>query len=46
MSRRDASGRYSAAAGLYALQNNVARLKEDHDNAAWMRSSCAPLAPR
>ena len=25
-----------AAAGLYALQNNVARLKEDHDNAAWM----------
>ncbi|PLP17506.1 low-specificity L-threonine aldolase, partial [Klebsiella michiganensis] len=22
--------------GLYALQNNVARLKEDHDNAAWM----------
>ena len=25
-----------AAAGLYALQNNVQRLKEDHDNAAWM----------
>ena len=25
-----------AAAGLYALQNNVARLKEDHDNAAWL----------
>ena len=25
-----------AAAGLYALQNNVARLKEDNDNAAWM----------
>ena len=25
-----------AAAGLYALQNNVARLKEDHDTAAWM----------
>ena len=25
-----------AAAGLYALQNNVARLQEDHDNAAWM----------
>ncbi|SUQ59026.1 Low specificity L-threonine aldolase [Raoultella terrigena] len=24
------------AAGLYALQNNVARLQEDHDNAAWM----------
>jgi threonine aldolase len=23
-----------AAAGIYALQNNVARLKEDHDNAA------------
>ena len=25
-----------AAAGLYALKNNVARLQEDHDNAAWM----------
>ncbi len=25
-----------AAAGLYALQNNVQRLKDDHDNAAWM----------
>ncbi|KMK30037.1 threonine aldolase [Pluralibacter gergoviae] len=25
-----------AAAGLYALQNNVQRLQEDHDNAAWM----------
>ena len=25
-----------AAAGLYALKNNVARLKDDHDNAAWM----------
>lgn len=25
-----------AAAGLYALQNNVQRLKQDHDNAAWM----------
>ena len=25
-----------AAAGLYVLQNNVQRLKEDHDNAAWM----------
>ena len=25
-----------AAAGLYALQNNVARLKEDHENAAWL----------
>ncbi len=25
-----------AAAGLYALQHNVARLKEDHDNAAWL----------
>ncbi|MDA3133005.1 low-specificity L-threonine aldolase [Atlantibacter subterraneus] len=25
-----------AAAGLYALQNNVARLKDDHDNAAWL----------
>jgi len=25
-----------AAAGLYALEHNVARLKEDHDNAAWL----------
>lgn len=25
-----------AAAGLYALKNNVKRLQEDHDNAAWM----------
>jgi threonine aldolase len=25
-----------AAAGLYALENNVQRLKDDHDNAAWM----------
>ncbi|WP_395400406.1 low-specificity L-threonine aldolase [Pseudoduganella sp. UC29_106] len=25
-----------AAGGLYALQNNVQRLAEDHDNAAWL----------
>ncbi len=25
-----------AAAGLYALKHNVARLHEDHDNAAWL----------
>lgn len=25
-----------AAAGLYALEHNVARLKDDHDNAAWL----------
>lgn len=25
-----------AAAGLYALKHNVARLREDHDNAAWL----------
>ena len=25
-----------AAAGLYALKHNVARLKDDHDNAAWL----------
>ena len=25
-----------AAAGLYALQNNVQRLREDHENAAWL----------
>ena len=25
-----------AAAGLYALEHNVQRLKDDHDNAAWL----------
>ena len=25
-----------AAAGLYALKNNVARLQDDHNNAAWL----------
>ncbi|WP_028127984.1 beta-eliminating lyase-related protein, partial [Serratia marcescens] len=25
-----------AAAGLYALEHNVARLREDHDNAVWL----------
>ncbi len=25
-----------AAAGIYALENNVQRLKEDHDNARWL----------
>ncbi|MGC6387624.1 low-specificity L-threonine aldolase [Ewingella sp. S1.OA.A_B6] len=25
-----------AAAGIYALENNVARLQEDHDNARWL----------
>ena len=25
-----------AAAGLYAFQHNIARLKEDHDNARWL----------
>lgn len=25
-----------AAAGMYALKNNVARLQDDHDNAAWL----------
>ncbi len=25
-----------AAAGIYALEHNVARLQEDHDNAAWL----------
>lgn len=28
-----------AAAGLYALQNNVARLQDDHDNAAWLAAA-------
>jgi len=27
---------FLAAAGLYALKNNVARLRDDHDNAAWL----------
>lgn len=30
-----------AAAGLYALKNNVARLKDDHDNAAWIYHAAA-----
>lgn len=28
-----------AAAGLYALEHHVARLKEDHDNAAWLAAA-------
>ena len=32
-----------AAAGLYALQNNVQRLKEDHDNAAWMAGQLSAI---
>ncbi|MGE9550606.1 low-specificity L-threonine aldolase [Erwinia amylovora] len=32
-----------AAAGLYALEHNVARLKEDHDNAAWLASQLKTL---
>lgn len=28
-----------AAAGHYALQHNVARLQEDHDNAAWLAAA-------
>ncbi|WP_158783134.1 low-specificity L-threonine aldolase [Pantoea sp. BAV 3049] len=32
-----------AAAGLYALEHNVARLKEDHDNAAWLASQLKNL---
>lgn len=27
---------FLAAAGLYALKNNVTRLQDDHDNAAWL----------
>ncbi len=27
---------FLAAAGMYALKNNVARLQDDHDNAAWL----------
>lgn len=32
-----------AAAGLYALQHNVARLKADHDNAAWLATQLSAL---
>ena len=32
-----------AAAGLYALQYNVARLQEDHDNAAWLADQLAAI---
>ncbi|ELY3597301.1 low-specificity L-threonine aldolase [Cronobacter turicensis] len=28
-----------AAAGLYALEHNVARLQDDHDNAAWLAAA-------
>lgn len=32
-----------AAAGLYALQHNVARLQADHDNAAWLATQLSAL---
>ncbi|WP_017347008.1 low-specificity L-threonine aldolase [Pantoea sp. A4] len=32
-----------AAAGLYALEHNVARLQEDHDNAAWLAEQLQDL---
>ncbi len=32
-----------AAAGLYALKNNVARLKDDHDNAAWIGAQLSAI---
>nr|WP_267874994.1 low-specificity L-threonine aldolase [Massilia eburnea] len=32
-----------AAAGLYALQNNVQRLAEDHANAAWLAAELAKI---
>lgn len=32
-----------AAAGLYALQHNVARLKDDHDNALWLEQQLRDL---
>ena len=32
-----------AAAGLYALKHNVARLKEDHDNAAWLAEQLSAI---
>ncbi|MDU4095675.1 MAG: beta-eliminating lyase-related protein, partial [Pantoea sp.] len=32
-----------AAAGLYALEHNVMRLKEDHDNARWLAEQLSEL---
>ncbi len=32
-----------AAAGIYALDNNVARLAEDHENARWLAAELAEL---
>lgn len=32
-----------AAAGLYALQHNVARLQQDHDNAVWLAKQLADI---
>lgn len=32
-----------AAAGLYALEHNVARLKEDHDNAKWLEQQLSNI---
>ncbi len=34
-----------AAAGLYAPKNNVARLQDDHDNAAWMAGQLREITP-
>lgn len=34
-----------AAAGLYAIQNNIDRLQEDHDNAKWFADQLRLLAP-
>ncbi len=33
-----------AAAGLYALEHNVARLKDDHDNAAWLAGALRDIS--
>lgn len=32
-----------AAAGLYALENNISRLVEDHENAAWLANELASI---
>ncbi|MFH8133969.1 low-specificity L-threonine aldolase [Pantoea osteomyelitidis] len=32
-----------AAAGLYALEHNVTRLQDDHDNAAWLAQQLAEI---
>ena len=34
-----------AAAGIYAIENNIARLAEDHENAKWLGQQLAAMGP-